>query len=312
MPGPKTRSTKKNTAPKGVAPIGPSNENYLFPGVPSSVVEPRKISWPQITSNPSDRGYLEPYDPLTGLPTGQAPINPYIPQMQPYTMYGPPMPPGGGAATPTSAAPNVPPYVGGGQSGLVPWVNPATGRVEMPPAGDGYAKNLTTGNVPVGNSYADWQAWNKQMETSDPNWSYYNPYTAQYAWQWNPKEPGTLMAGADPRSQEGVPWHEELNIPWSSSYAPEFYSTQQRNPLTALWGGSNKGTMGTRGWRRPKSSYLPEQQQYMDADGNKWFERPEMDTRSRMQKLLDEQNPSGNNTLKTIPAWVGPLVSWRT
>ena len=89
---PKTRKTKRIQR-NGVAPIEPTNENYLFPGIRSSVIEPRQISWYQVTSDPYDRGYLEPYDPLTGLPTGQAPIYPYIPQWQPYTMYGPSMPP---------------------------------------------------------------------------------------------------------------------------------------------------------------------------------------------------------------------------
>lgn len=296
---PKTRKKKKNTAPKGVK-ASPTLDQPTTPfWNPSDLPSGNDIAnW--LNQQRSQWNYYG----YQGTPTPT--VDPYFTRWQQQQPAN--VPPAATAAptTPT-AAPTTPTNVGGGQSGLVPWVNPATGRVEMPPAGDGYAKNLTTGNVPVGNSYADWRAWNKQMETSDPNWSYYNPYTSQYAWQWNPKEPGTLMAGADPRSQEGVPWHEELNIPWSSSYAPEFYATQPRKPK----GIKNRGAWRTKDTGIPVG-WSPYKTQHMDANGKWQFERPETDRRTRMQKFLDEQNPSGNNTLKTIPAWVGPLVSWRT
>jgi hypothetical protein len=274
MPEPKTRKKKKNTAQQGVAPIEPTNENYLFPGIRSSVIEPRQISWPQVTSDPSDRGYLEPYDPFTGLPTGQAPIYPYIPQMQPYTMYGPPMPPGGGAATPTSAAPNVPPYVGGGQSGLVPWVNPATGRVEMPPAGDGYAKNLTTGNVPAGG----YQGYSLDDRYRDYGWR--NEYETP-AYMWNEDGALSVNPSATGGAAEPVPG-------WTSVYSRDFYANQRRKPLVGITGGTNRRTMGTRDWRTK----------------NRW--------ENALEDKKEDENPAGNNNMKTIPAWVGPLVSWRT
>jgi hypothetical protein len=280
MPGPKTRSTKKNTAPKGVAPKVPTNENLLFPGIGYPTTQPRNVTvtWPQFGSNPADRGYLEPYDPITGLPTGQTPVSPYIPQFPDFPTYGPPLPPST-TAQPT-ATPTTP------TTGVVDNTNPEMRYFNpyLQTAPEGYAPSMTTGNVPAGGSYADWQEWNRQMKASDPYWNYYNPYNSQYAWQWNPKEPGTLMAGADPRSQEGVPWHEELGIPWSSSYAPEFYSTQPRKPLVGITGGTNRRTMGTRDWR----------------------------TRNRWEKALEDKRAAGNNNMKTIPAWVGPLVSWRT
>ena len=90
------------------------------------------------------------------------------------------------------------------------------------------------------------------------------------------------MAGADPRSQEGVPWHEALNIPWSSSYAPEFYKNlapKQYDWVVVRGGRIIKGT-----GRMPGRYSKPP------------------------QRRGETPNPEGNN----IPAWVGPLVSWRT
>jgi hypothetical protein len=279
MPGPKTRSTRKNTAPKGVAPKVPTNENYLFPGIGYPTTQPRNVTvtWPQFGSNPADRGYLEPYDPITGLPTGQTPVSPYIPQFPGFPTYGPPLPPST-TAQPT-ATPTTP------TTGVVDNTNPEMRYFNpyLQTAPEGYAPSMTTGNVPAGGSYADWQEWNRQMKASDPYWNYYNPYNSQYAWQWDPDAPGWLMAGADPRSQEGFPWHEALNRPWSSSYAPEFYKNLA--PKQYDWvavradGRIIKGT-----GRIPKRYSKPP------------------------QRRGETPNPEGNN----IPAWVGPLVSWRT
>lgn len=264
---PKTRKTKKNTAQQGVAPIEPTNENYLFPGIRSSVIEPRQISWPQVTSDHSDRGYLEPYDPFTGLPTGQAPINPYIPQWQPYTMYGPPMPPAA-SATPTSAAPNVPPYN--------PQPNPyalGAGAGNVPQAQE-YAPKLSTGNVPAGGyqgySLDDWYrdyGWRNEYETP--------------AYMWN--EDGTLSV--NPNATGGA---AEPVLGWTSVYSRDFYANQRRKPLVGITGGTNRRTMGTRDWRTK----------------NRWVNALE----DKKKESKEDENPAGNN----IPAWVGPLVSWRT
>lgn len=142
-----------------------------------------------------------------------------------------------------------------------------------------------------------------------PEW---NPQSDPYAWRRDAS--GNLVDGMYPASA--------LPEGWTSTYSPEAYMwnpelgiygkfSQRQQPLTAIWGGSNKGTMGTRGWRRPKSTYFPEQQIKMDSEGNVWAERPEWDRRSRMQKFLDKINekPAGNNRNVSIS---GAPVSWRT
>lgn len=141
-----------------------------------------------------------------------------------------------------------------------------------------------------------------------PEW---NPQSDPYAWQRDTS--GNLIDGKYPASA--------LPDNWTSTYSPEAYmwnpemgiygKYSQLKPLQAIWGGSNKGTMGTRGWRRPGSTYLPEQQVYRDANGNVWAERPEGDRRTRMQKFLDKiEDKKGNNQNLTITA--GSPVSWRT
>lgn len=144
-----------------------------------------------------------------------------------------------------------------------------------------------------------------QQPLYNPN---FNPYKQQ-AFQWAQDVNGNWnLSGVAP----GVPETAAQGVPadWSSSYSPQYYQNQYRNPLTAIWGGSNKRTMGTRGWRRPKSSYLPEQQVYTDPYGNVWAERPEIDKRSRWQKYIDEINSKkGNNQNATI---AGAPVTWRT
>lgn len=138
-----------------------------------------------------------------------------------------------------------------------------------------------------------------------PTW---NPNAPVFEWDQMPDGSWELVG-----TREGVPQEAALGVDptWSSSYHPSYYKTAYKQPpLTAIWGGSNKGTMGTRGWRRPKSSYLPEQQVYRDANGNVWAERPEFDKRSRWQKYIDEINAKkGNNQNVTI---AGAPVTWRT
>ena len=278
---PKTRSTRKNTAPKGVKPKGPTNENYLFPGMSYNVQQPRQVTWPQYSTNPADRGYLEPYDPITGLPTGQAPVNPYIPQIQPYPAYGPPLP------SATTAAPTL---AGVGAIPEYPMYGPplpgATTAQE-------YAPNMTTGGS---GSYGN------------PDYNYW-VNLAQKQEQWTPEEQAAYLAQFYGQTDEQGNLIGVGNPRWGDPYqVMPYWKYDQPTWIAGREGGASSMGRG----RRPKSSYLPEQQQYMDADGNTYFERPEMDKRSRWQKLLDEDNPSGNNTSKTIPAWVGPLVSWRT
>ena len=283
MPGPKTRSTKKNTAPKGVAPIGPSNENYLFPGVPSSVVEPRKISWPQITSNPSDRGYLEPYDPLTGLPTGQAPINPYIPQWQPYTMYGPPMPPmpPAASATPTSAAPNVPP------SGPAT-VDPYFIRWQQQQAAQELAPKLSTGGS---GSYGK------------PDYNYWYDM-AQNQEQWTPEEQAAYLAQFYGQTDENGNLIGVGNPRWGDPYQVMPYWKYNQNTWV---GGREGGASSKGGGRMPSRYYIPEQQFYKTPGGRTYASRD-----GYKDAFGEDENPPGNNKNLSIPAWVGPLVSWRT
>lgn len=113
----------------------------------------------------------------------------------------------------------------------------------------------------------------------------FNPYKQQ-AFQWAQDVNGNwYLSGVAP----GVPETAAQGVPadWSSSYSPEYYKNQYRNPLTAIRGGSNKGTMGTRGWR----------------------------TSSRWQKYIDEinakkgNNQKGNNQNVAI---AGAPVTWRT
>lgn len=138
-----------------------------------------------------------------------------------------------------------------------------------------------------------------------PTW---DPYAPVFEWKQNP-DGSWELAG----TKEGVPQDAALGVDpdWSSTYHPSYYKTAYKQPpLTAIWGGSNKGTMGTRGWRRPGSSYLPEQQVHQDANGNVWAERPEFDKRSRWQKYIDEIGAKkGNNQNVTIS---GAPVTWRT
>ena len=286
MPEPKTRKKKKNTAPKGVKArmINPTLDQPTTPfWNPSDSPSGNDIAnW--LNQQRSQWNYYG----YQGTPTPT--VDPYFTRWQQQQPAN--VPPAATAAptTPT-AAPNVPPYVGGGQSGLVPWVNPATGRVEMPPAGDGYAKNLTTGNVPAGG----YQGYSLDDLYRDYGWR--NEYETP-AYMWN--EDGTLSV--NPSATGGA---AEPVLGWTSVYSRDFYANQRRKPK------ENRGAWRTKDTGIPVG-WSPYKTQYMDADGNKWFERPETDRRTRMQKFLDEQNPSGNNTLKTIPAWVGPLVSWRT
>lgn len=169
-----------------------------------------------------------------------------------------------------------------------------------------YAEKLTTGNPPTGGTYADWQEWNRQMSETDPNHSYYNPYNTPYAWQWNPNVPGTLIAGADPRSQEGVPWQDALNIPWSSSYAPEYYKNQRAKQYT--WVGGRTGGASSKGTgRMPSRYYIPQQEFYKTPGGKTYVSRDGWE-----DAFGKDENPPGNNRNVSIPAWVGPLVSWRT
>ena len=147
--------------------------------------------------------------------------------------------------------------------------------------------------------------YRQQPQATQPTW---DPRYPVFEWDQKPDDSWELVG-----TKEGVPQDAALGVDpdWSSTYHPSYYKTAYKQPpLTAIWGGSNKGTMGTRGWRRPGSSYLPEQQVYQDANGNVWAERPEFDKRSRWQKYIDEIGAKkGNNQNVTIS---GAPVTWRT
>ena len=284
---PKTRKTKKNTAPQGVAPTGKRNENYLFPGITSEVQQPRQITWPQLGSNPADRGYLEPYDPFTGMPTGQPPINPYIPQFQPYSMYGPPV---GPTTTPATATPTTPGTIDNSNPEMR-YFNP---YLQTAPTG-------STGGIPPQAPLPEGYQY--------PYWLEEREGRPAYMWEKN-EETGQIELVANEDAFPGAPV-PELDVngnPWTSVYSKDFYSTQEKNPLQWLAGSSNGGNMGSRGWRRPGRYYIPDQQvTRAGPNGPITAERPKPPPRRG-----ETPNPEGNNKNLTIPAWVGSLVSWRT
>ena len=181
----------------------------------------------------------------------------------------------------------------------------------MPPANDQPA-NPGTPPLVYDPTYANgnpemrqFDPYRQQPQATQPTW---DPYAPVFEWDQKPDGSWELVG-----TKEGVPQDAALGVDldWSSTYHPSYYKTAYKQPpLTAIWGGSNKGTMGTRGWRRPGSSYLPEQQVYQDANGNVWAERPEFDKRSRWQKYIDEIGAKkGNNQNVTIS---GAPVTWRT
>ncbi len=303
MPGPKTRSTKKNTAPKGVAPKlrNPTLDQPTTPfwnpsDFPSgndiaNYLNQQRSQWNYYSGNQGVPSVPTPMPEPSDMPAANVGAYPWM--YNPASPTTPALP-----VTYPAATPMYDPYDTGN-------VNIGDPNFYLQTAPEGYAPSMTTGNVPAGGSYADWQEWNRQMKASDPYWNYYNPYNSQYAWQWDPDAPGTLMAGADPRSQEGFPWHEALNIPWSSSYAPEFYKNLAPKQYQWLSGSSNGGTMASAGWRRPGRYYIPDQRvTRAGPDGPVTAERPPRPSR--------RGDNDGNNQNLSIPAWVGPLVSWRT
>lgn len=277
---PKTRKTKKNTAPQGVAPTGNRNENYLFPGITSEVQQPRQITWPQFGSNPADRGYLEPYDPITGLPTGQPPINPYIPQFQPYSMYGPPVGPMATPATPTT------PGTVDNTNPEMRYFNP---YLQTAPAG---GTTGAGGPLPEGYQYPYW------LEERE----------GRPAYEWRNVD-GQIKLMPNEGAFQGAPTPEldaEGN-PWTSVYSKDFYSTQAPKQYQWLAGSSNGGTMASVGWRRPGRYYIPDQRVTRAGPGGPiTAERPPKPSRR------SDNDHAGNNQDLSIPAWVGSLVSWRT
>ena len=270
----------KNKAPAGVKPTNtpwwqPDWSNpFRFAGTGGVVpgFQAPSMRSPDIEQSP----WFTPYGPAT--------VDPYFTRWQ---QQQPSNVPPAATATPTSAAPTL---AGVGAIPEYPMYGPplpgATTAQE-------YAPNMTTGGS---GSYGN------------PDYNYW-VNLAQKQEQWTPEEQAAYLAQFYGQTDEQGNLIGVGNPRWGDPYqVMPYWKYDQPTWIAGREGGASSMGRG----RRPKSSYLPEQQQYMDADGNKWFERPETDRRTRMQKFLDEQNPSGNNTSKTIPAWVGPLVSWRT
>lgn len=164
----------------------------------------------------------------------------------------------------------------------------------------------TYGAVAPSNPWDAAEATGPGAQTAQPTWDPRYP-----VFEWARDDNGNFIPELG-GVREGVPPEAALGVDpnWSSSYHPLYYQSQYRNPLTAIWGGSNRGTMGTRGWRRPGSSYMPEQT-IKRAGDNVWAERPEFDRRTRWQKFVDEVNATkGNNN--NLGLSVGSPVTWRT
>jgi hypothetical protein len=144
----------------------------------------------------------------------------------------------------------------------------------MPPAGDGYAPNMTTGGS---GSYGN------------PDYNYWYDM-AQNQEQWTPEEQAAYLAQFYGQTDENGNLIGVGNPRWGDPYQVMPY--WKYDDKLAITGGSNRRTMSTRNWRTK----------------NRWVNALE----DKKEESKEDENPAGNNNMKTIPAWVGPLVSWRT
>lgn len=103
--------------------------------------------------------------------------------------------------------------------------------------------NPTYGTVEPSNPWDAAEATGPAQQVQQVN---FNPYKQQ-AFQWAQDVNGNwYLSGVAP----GVPQSAAQGVPadWSSSYAPQYYQGQYLNPLNYLTGGSNIGSLGTRGY----------------------------------------------------------------
>jgi hypothetical protein len=217
-------------------------------------------------------------------PYGPATVDPYFTRWQ---QQQPSNVPPAATATPVSAAPNVPPYN--------PQPNPyalGAGVGNVPQAQE-YAPNNT--GIPAGAS-GGYQGYSLDDWYRDYGWR--NEYETP-AYMWN--EDGTLSV--NPNATGGA---AEPVLGWTSVYSRDFYANQRPKEYTWV-GGREGGASSKGGGRMPSRYYIPQQQFYKTPGGKTYASRD-----GYKDAFGEDENPPGNNKNLSIPAWVGPLVSWRT
>lgn len=138
----------------------------------------------------------------------------------------------------------------------------------------------------------------------------FNPYRDPYAFRqvpyWDSDYGGyryTLNPGNDPRgAQEGQMPLDYAGRNWSSSYAPEYYRNVYRNLPTWIASTASGRTIKGRG-RIPGRFTNPEEGELtygMTEDGR------------IIRRKIPGGPKDGASSGSSVPAWVGPLVSWRT
>lgn len=281
---PKTRKTKKNTAPKGV------KARMINP----TLDQPTTPFW-----NPSD------------LPSGNDIANWLNQQRSQWNYYG------GYQGPPTPMPP--PSDMPAANTGTYPFsYNPTVPSTPTTPAAPTTAMPNTnvppyqpydTGNVNIGDPGFYNQSLAPKLSTGaggsgtigSPDYNYWYNLAENQA-QWTPEEQASYLAQ--------FYGQKDANGNLIGVGNPRFGDPYQVMPYwkydQPTWAGGRIGGASSVGHGRlPSRYYIPNQEVYKTPGGKAYASREGWE--DALGK--DKNKPAGNNT---FPAWVGPLVSWRT
>lgn len=145
--------------------------------------------------------------------------------------------------------------------------------------------------------------------TSDGGGSYGQPdynywyNMAQDQEQWTPEEQAAYLAQFYGQTDE------QGNLTYVGN--PRFGDPYQVMPYwkydQPTWvGGREGGAMSKGGGRMPQRYYIPKQEFYKTPGGKTYA------SRDGWEDAFGKDEKPANNRNESIPAWVGPLVNWRT
>lgn len=273
----KIKSTNKNTAPKGVKAriINPQLDQPTTPfWNPSDLPSGNEIAdW--LNQQRSQWNYYGGYQgPPTPMP---GPSDMPAANIGAYSFsYNP-------TAPTTPASPTTPMLPGVGVVPSYPMYGPPVpGAQTYAPVNTGADGGGSYGNP----DYSYWVDLAKNQEQWTPEEQ--AAYLAQFYGQTD--EQGNLIGVGNPRF--GDPYQV---MPYWKYDQP-------------TWIGGREGGASSMGrGRLPSRYYIPKQEFYKTPGGRTYASRDGWE-----DAFGKDEKPAGNNNMKTIPAWVGPLVSWRT